>query len=88
MNKMNLVYHPVDGDKVDKYLAEVLNDRRSGRMPKMFFVREAEGVYTYGKKKVYIKTDGKKLIIRVGGGYMSLDEFIDTFNPLALYKPK
>jgi len=48
----------------------------------MLFVRETEGVYTYCKKKVFIKiNENERLIIRVGGGYMSLEEFIDTFNP-------
>lgn len=47
----------------------------------MLFVRETEGVYTYCKKKVFMKNEQERLIIRVGGGYMSLEEFIDTFNP-------
>ena len=56
---------------------------------KLLFVRESEGVYTYCKKKVFIKrTDEDRLIIRVGGGYMSLEEFIDTFNPFQQWKPK
>lgn len=54
----------------------------------MLFVREAEGVYTYCKKKVLIRNEKDRLIIRVGGGYMSLDEFIDTFNPFQNWRPK
>jgi hypothetical protein len=49
---------------------------------KLLFVRESEGIYTYCKKKVFMKVmEEDRLIIRVGGGYMSLEEFIDTFNP-------
>ena len=84
---INFQYKEVEGDKIDKKLADIINhadknSKSSMNKAKLLFVRESEGVYTYCKKKVFIKrTDEDRLIIRVGGGYMSLEEFIDTFNP-------
>ena len=54
----------------------------------MLFIREQEGVYTYCKRKVFMKNEHERLIIRVGGGYMSLEEFIDTFNPFQQWRPR
>jgi len=51
----------------------------------MFFIRESEGVYSYCKKKVMIKIENEKLVLRVGGGFMQLEEFVDAFNPFKLY---
>jgi hypothetical protein len=87
LTKINFVYKEVDGDKVDKKLADIVNTsdknkENSMNKAKLLFVRESEGVYTYCKKKVFMKVmEEDRLIIRVGGGYMSLEEFIDTFNP-------
>ena len=44
------------------------------------FLRESEGVYFFGKKRVYIKIErGSNLMVRIGGGYMSIDDFIQQF---------
>ena len=45
----------------------------------MNFVREAEGMYKYGKKRVFMKIEGDQIIIRVGGGYLTIEEFIDQY---------
>ena len=34
------------------------------------------GYYMFGTKKIYAKIINGKLVIRVGGGYMSIDEFM------------
>ena len=41
------------------------------------FMRESSGVYEFGQRKVMVKVDGGKIQVRVGGGYLSIDEFID-----------
>lgn len=44
----------------------------------MQFERESEGVYKYGKKRVFMKVEkGDYIIIRVGGGYLTIEDFID-----------
>ena len=37
------------------------------------------GFYLFGTKKIYAKIMNGKLVIRVGGGYMALEEFIKTY---------
>lgn len=39
--------------------------------------RENEGVYRYGMKRAFIKIENDMIIVRVGGGYMNIDEFVD-----------
>lgn len=49
---------------------------------KIMFLRESEGVYQFGSKRVNIKiTKGDKILIRVGGGFMGIEEFIKTYTP-------
>jgi hypothetical protein len=44
------------------------------------FLRESEGVYQFGQKRVYIKIEkGNHILVRVGGGYMSIDQFIKQY---------
>jgi hypothetical protein len=90
ITKINFVYKAVDHDLIDKQLADIINDTDKFNSEKsidvlnkakLLFVREAEGVYSYCKKKVFMKQEKGNLVIRVGGGYMTLDQFIETFNP-------
>jgi hypothetical protein len=46
---------------------------------KMRFERESEGVYKYGKKRVFMKIEKDQIIIRVGGGYLTIEEFIEQY---------
>ena len=50
----------------------------------MRFEREAEGIYKYGKKRVFMKIEKDQIIIRVGGGYLTIDEFIEQYCDLNL----
>jgi len=90
ITKINFVYKAVEQDLIDKQLADIINDTDKFNSEKstdvlnkakLLFVREAEGVYSYCKKKVFMKQEKGNLVIRVGGGYMTLDQFIETFNP-------
>lgn len=43
----------------------------------LMFVREAEGIYRFGHRKVNIKVEkGDTIFARVGGGYLNLKDFI------------
>ena len=48
------------------------------------FARKSEGVYEFGTKRIYVKIERGRIQIRVGGGYLSIDEFIDQYTPLEL----
>ena len=71
------VYIPVKGDIVDRKLAEYINNFPDRNKLKIMFMRESSGVYEFGQRKVMVKVDGGKIQVRVGGGYLSIDEFID-----------
>ena len=44
------------------------------------FLREQEGVYQFGQKRVHIKVGkGDQVLVRVGGGYIGASEFIDQY---------
>ena len=47
-------------------------------------MRESEGVYQFGTKRVSVKCVKDKIEIRVGGGFLSLDEFLDQYTPAEL----
>ena len=48
------------------------------------FIRLQPGVYSFGSKKVCIKVDNGKINIRVGGGYLRIDEFIEKYTTIEL----
>ena len=42
----------------------------------------------FGTKKIYAKIMNNKLVVRVGGGFMGIDEFINTYGESELLKLK
>jgi len=66
------LYKAVAGDLVDELLAEYLN-RVHCPVP---IVRIGSNHYHFGSKKIAAKVINGKQVIRVGGGYMGIDEFI------------
>ena len=49
-------------------------------------MRESEGVYEFGSKRIHVRVERDKIQIKVGGGYLSIDEFIDQYTPAELEK--
>ena len=49
-------------------------------------MRESQGVYEFGKKRVALKMEQNNIKVRVGGGFLSIDEFIDQYTPEELSK--
>ena len=49
-------------------------------------VRLEVGKYMFGTKKIIAKIINNKLVIRVGGGYMSVEEFIEQYGRMELMK--
>jgi hypothetical protein len=80
------VYIPVKNDAIDRKLAEYINNFPDRNKLKIMFMRETEGVYEFGSRKVQVKVEGGKILIRVGGGYLSVDEFLDQYTPVELEK--
>lgn len=46
---------------------------------KMHFERESPGIYRYLRKRVFMKIEGETIVIRVGGGYLTIDDFVDRY---------
>ena len=70
-------------DKIDMHLANYVNQYPERDRIKVLFLRESEGVYQFGQKRVYVKVEaGNQIKVRVGGGYMHIDDFIDAYTPL------
>jgi hypothetical protein len=80
------VYIPVKGDSTDNKLAEYINNYPERSKLKIMFMRESSGVYQFGTKRVNVKVAKDKIEIRVGGGYLSIDEFLDQYTPVELEK--
>ena len=80
------VYIPVKEDSTDKKLAEFINNYPERSKLKIMFMRETEGVYQFGTKRVAVKVEKDNIKIRVGGGYLSIDEFLDQYTPVELEK--
>lgn len=48
--------------------------------------RVGNGYYKFGEKKIYAKITNGKLVIRVGGGYMDIDQFMYYYGAQELNK--
>ena len=66
-------------DPVDQGLANYINKAPVRIRSKMDFEREAPGVYRYHRKKVFMKIEQETIVIRVGGGFLTLDEFVALY---------
>lgn len=70
------LYLPARGDPIDKRLAIHLSSHPKP-LQLVNFERVAEGTYNFGSKKVNLKLDNDQLKVRVGGGYATIDDFLD-----------
>jgi len=41
-------------------------------------------VYEFGQSKVVVKVEREKILIKVGGGFLLIDEFLDQYTPQEL----
>jgi len=63
---------------IDTKLAQFLNTYPEKEKLRIMFLRESEGVYIFGTKRVYIKVEkGNRVVVRIGGGFISIDDFIN-----------
>lgn len=75
-------YRPINGDDLDKMVADWIHSN-SCPIP---IVRLGNGYYKFGQKKIFAKITNGKLVIRVGGGYMGIDEFMYYYGAQELNK--
>ena len=82
-NKMQF-YIPVKTDVTDITLGDYINNYPDKKKLKILFMRESEGVYQFGTRRVNVRVERGKIMIKVGGGYLSIDEFLDQYTPAEL----
>ena len=71
------IYVPLKDDPIDKKMADFINNYPDRNKLKIMFMRESAGVYSFGSRKVNVEVNKNKIQIRVGGGFLSIDEFLD-----------
>lgn len=77
LEKNQAVYIAKKCDKIDQKLCKYLNKELDRDKFKISFIRESEGVYRFGSKRIFIKLGHSgQLLVRVGGGFMSIDDFM------------
>lgn len=63
-------------DQIDKELKQYFKDKQM----KNPFVKISEGVYNYGNKRLCFNLKNGMPVVRVGGGYMFIDEFLRMYH--------
>ena len=66
---------PIENDEIDQMLSDALN--RKG-FKGLEIKRITQGKYHFGTMRINAEIKNQNLIVRVGGGYMSIDEFIES----------
>ena len=51
------IYVPLKGDKIDETLAEFVNNYKDRDKFRIMFLRESEGIYKFGSKRVSISVN-------------------------------
>ena len=67
-----------DQDAVDKMLEKFIRESNITVPIKRLFLKQ----YLFGTKMIHAKIRNGKLQVRVGGGYMSIGEFVDKHSSL------
>jgi hypothetical protein len=82
VEKPKAVFKPVKGDEVDELLARILAELGCPIPIK----RLGEGYYIFGTKKIYCKILNGQVMVRVGGGYMAIVEFVNNYTDVEMAK--
>jgi len=80
--KKQKIFKAVKGDAVDELWCFHLNKAQLDLDVK----RTGPGKYLFGSRKIMCKIINGKLVVRVGGGYMSADEFIEQYGRIEMLK--
>jgi len=84
LGKATSNYKAIRGDEIDELLANFLS---IAGCPIPIW-RLGEGFYMFGTRKIYAKIINGKLVIWVGGGYMIIEKFIETYAEAEIEKLK
>jgi predicted nucleic acid-binding Zn-ribbon protein len=84
LKNSNPVYFPVLDDPIDLAVADYFNSRDEVLI--VPFVRESYGVYVYGSKKIMVSIERGKVIVKVGGGFLPIEVFLESYTGTELDK--
>jgi chromosome segregation ATPase len=83
-------YEAAAGDAIDGMISEYLNSLAADGDDALIippnFHRIEEGVYQFGTRKIHATVLSAGLMIRIGGGYISFDEFVRKFGRIESIK--
>jgi hypothetical protein len=80
--KQTKVFKALKGDAVDELWCWHLNKHQLD----LKVERKGPGKYLFGTRNIMCKIINGKLVVRVGGGYMSADEFIEQYGKIEMLK--
>jgi hypothetical protein len=58
---------------VDAGLQEFIVNHPDSEILKYMFVKQKDGVYSFGSKTVTMKVENNILMVRTGGGYLTIE---------------
>lgn len=76
------LYKPVIGDVVDEMFAGYLNKANLAIEVQRISAKN----YMFGTKKILANIVNDRLVIRVGGGFMNVEEFIEQYGKIEMLK--
>lgn len=76
------LYKPIAGDHVDEMFAGYLNKAKLSIEVQRISAKN----YMFGTKKILANIINGHLVIRVGGGFMNVEEFIDQYGKIEMLK--
>ncbi len=71
MKDKSAVYVPVTDDIIDRKIAEFINASNDPHRLTKLFLRERDGVYQFGSKRVYVKMEGDKVFSKLRFNFSS-----------------
>lgn len=73
------LYVAEKSNRIDTELGYYINDNPETFKDKIIFEREKEhdDVYLFGNKKISMKLKGDQLEVRVGGEYITIEDFVE-----------
>ena len=65
---------------------ELIAKHFNGLRQPMPIKRLGDGNYIFGTRKIYVKLITGRLVVRVGGGFMSIEEFLNQYAEMEMSK--
>lgn len=80
VEKHGPIYIARKQDQIDRALANFLNTYPNRDKLNILFIRESEGVYKFGQRRVFMKLGkNEQLGVQVGGGFVTISDFIEKY---------